>query len=183
MLMLRLLLLCSIATVIFGCGKPEVEAVAGAKPPNPEREMYDNLRSARFQIGAANERLSDVFNQVSGLAEQEEAEVHDALKEISDGISKAGSLVADYDEELPPYDKFQADFSAQDDERLKAIEACSKALGEVEDALNLTDDLLESGPPEEPAKVLREVKNGLEECRDALKDAVADMGGTSEEPS
>jgi septation ring formation regulator EzrA len=114
------------------------------------------------------------------LASSEEAEVHDALKEIGDGISKAGSLIGDYDEELPPYDKFEKDFAAQDDERLKAIDACNKALEEIQDSLSITDDLLESGPPEEPAKVLREVKNGIEEVRDGLKDAVGDMGGKAE---
>jgi hypothetical protein len=166
--------------VTLGCGRPALEATATTRPVDSERQMYEDIRSARYQIGVANERLSEAVNLTRALAEAEEAEVRDALEQIAGSLSKAGSLIADYDEELPAYESFQKEFGKHDDDRLKTIEACITALSDVDDALGTADDLLESGPPEEPAKALREIKGGTEEARDALKDAVRDLGGKVE---
>jgi hypothetical protein len=141
------------------------------------RQLYDQLKSARYQIGVAADRLEETVNLARGLAQGEEAEVLKALTDISEGLSAAGSKIADYDEELPPLDKFRNDFDQEDENRLKAIDACNAGLAEIKDQLELIGDLLDSGPPEEEAKALNTMKNATEEARDALVDAIGDMDG------
>ncbi|MEZ0326894.1 MAG: hypothetical protein ACAH95_13425 [Fimbriimonas sp.] len=176
--MLRALLFCLPLLLLAGCGQaPAVAAGGKTGSGDPEQDLYEKVKAARYQIGVATDRFEQTINLSRGLAEREQAEVRQALNTIAESLAKAGSKVADFDEEPPALNEFKASFAEQDDARLKAIEACNSALKEVADAMSLTDDLLASEPPEEEKKALTEIKGAIQEGQDALESAVQEMDG------
>jgi ABC-type transporter Mla subunit MlaD len=164
---------------LIGCGKaPEATAAAAkATASDPEQELYEKVKTARYQIGVATDRLAEIVNVTRGLAMAEEAEVREALNRIADDLASAGSKIADFDEEPPALAQFKAEFSEQDEARLKAIEACNAALANVASAAGLTEELLASGPPEEAKNALTQVRGSITEAQDALEEAVTGMDG------
>ena len=176
--MLRALLFCLPLFFLVGCAQaPEATASAATKQSEPEQELYEKVKAARYQVGVATDRMAEIVNVVRGMAHANEAEVRDALNKIGDNLAGAGSLVADFGEEPPALAEFKTHFAEQDDLRLKAIEACNKALKLVGEAAGLVDDLLESEPPETEKNALTQVRGSIEEAKDALEEAVRGTDG------
>ncbi len=181
--MLRMRLLClGIALLAVGCSSPPAATTwPTATKEDPERQLYDSFRSARYQIDVAGDQLANAVEAAQGLSKDQAEETRQALLDISAGLSQAGSKIGDYADELPAYEAFKAKFAEYDDERLKAIEACNEALKEVKEATDTTNDLLASEPPEREKKVLTSIAAAVSEAKDALDDAVKGMQGQAEE--
>ncbi len=179
--MLRALLLCLPLLLLAACGSPpKVNAAGEPISADPETALYEKIKAARYQIGIATDRLEATVHLAQGMAQGEEAEVREALNLVAASLASAGSLVAEYDEEPPALEAFKATFAEQDEARLKAIEACNSAHKSVMDAATLADELLASEPPEDAKKALTEIRAGINEAEQALKDAVTEMNGVLE---
>jgi ABC-type transporter Mla subunit MlaD len=111
------------------------------------------------------------------MAAREKGVTQQALQAIAGYLDDAGGTLSDFADDPPTFEKFKADFAAQDDRRLKAISAANDSLEALQDAQVLIDKLLDSKPPEPEKSQLENADSELDGCVDAVKDAIKTMGG------
>src|SRR5580698_1184853 len=102
--------------VVCGCGaRPEVTTGPQAvpkpsAPKDPERALYEKVRSGAYQINAAIDSIEEVRKTTKDLAAHELGQTHEALMSIAKSVSDAGETIADYGADPPTFEQFQKDF-------------------------------------------------------------------------
>jgi hypothetical protein len=168
---------------VLGCSKAGSEVVAESKvtkpaaPADPDQALYDQVRSGAYQVSSAIDSIEEVRKISRTIAGHQQGATQKALLEIAASLDVAGTALADYGDEPPPFEEFKKNFAAQDDRRLKAIAAANRSLSSLEDAQDTLSDLLESHPPEPDKTELTKADSALEDCAQTLEDAVKAMGG------
>ncbi len=79
----------------------------------------------------------------------------------------------------PPFDQFKKLFAAQDDRRLRAIAAANDSLDDLSDAQDIVGELQDSkpAPPPQIAGQLADAGSDLDDCAQAVTEAIKTMGG------
>ena len=153
---------------------------AGA-PTDPDKALYEQVRSGSYQISAAIDTIEETRKSMKDMASRQSGQTQRVIMSVASMLDKAGSRLAEYGDEPPTFEKFKADFSAQDDRRLKAIDAAGLALDDLNDAQDLVEKLIVTKPPEEEKNKLEDADSALDGCTAAVADAIKAMGGKVED--
>lgn len=168
---------------ISGCSKSlphddtSVLAAKPAAPVDPEHALYEQVRSGAYQISSAIDSIEDVRKTAKQMASHQAGSTKKALLTIEKGLDDAGDALSDYSDDPPPFDEFKKEFAVQDDRRLKAIAAGTASLVALNNAQDLLDDLIDSHPPEPMKTELDNADSAMDECIQAVEEAVKAMGG------
>lgn len=168
---------------VIGCAKTNSPVAANAEstkaaiPADPDQALYDQVRSGAYQISSAIDSIEAVRKTSREIAAREQGKTQAALLEIASSLDDAGKALADYGDDPPPFDEFKKNFSAQDDKRLKAIDAATESLSDIGDAQDTLSDLIDSHPPEPEKTELGSADSALEDCAQTVMDAIKAMGG------
>jgi len=174
-------LLCLIC--LIGCSKsPNPPSVASVPvkaevPSDPVQRLYEQMRSASYQIGTSLDSIEEVRKTAKDLAEHQEGLTKAALVAVGKKADAAGKLLADFGSEPPTLEQFKSDFAAQDERKLEAIDAADEALDDLLDAQDVVGDLLDSHPPDPAGSQLDEADDALDAGIQAIQDAIKTMGG------
>ena len=182
---MRLVWLAILLVACSGCSsQPETTAStppvrkAPATAESREKVLYEQVRSGHYQLHSALDPLETATLAAKDLADgQDDPQTKKAVLTLQQDISGAGSAIADYTEDPPSYDEFAKQFDEQDDDRLKAIDGCEKAITMLRDASSSSEDMLASGPPAEESKKLGEIKEAVSSAQSAIEDAKKTLGG------
>jgi hypothetical protein len=144
---------------------------------DPDQTLYDEVRSGAYQISAAVDAIEGVRKTSRDIALHQSGKTQKTLLSVADILDDAGKALADYGEDPPPFAQFKQNFAAQDDRRLKAIDAANEAVDDLLDAQDTLGQLIDSNPPEPINTQLNEADSALDDCVQAVKDAIKAMGG------
>ena len=175
------LLLCLVCLV--GCSKPATTqsvSTAPAKaevPKDPVQRLYEQMRSASYQIGASLDAIEEIRKTAKEMAAQQAGLTKEALTAVGVKVDAAGKLLAEFGSEPPALEQFKSDFAAQDERKLETIDAANEALDDLLDAQDVVGDLLDSHPPDPAGSQLDETDSSLETAVQAIQDAIKTMGG------
>lgn len=183
--MSRLYIAIVLSIFCFGCGQRAIDppaltakvAVKVGPPADPERALFEQVRSGTYQINAAMDSIEEARKTAKEMAARETGQTQHALLTIASNLDDAGGTLSDFADDPPPIEKFKSDFATQDDRRLKAIDGANDALDAVHDAQDLVEALLKSNPPEPEKTQLSEADSALDGCVEAVEDAIKTMGG------
>lgn len=165
---MRALTLLLLAVVGCGAGGPaEVDSPEAAKQ---ERSLHARLREGAYQLGLAQDALSEAIGALP-----EGSAAREAVEEVKGFLDSAGSSIAEF-VEVPDEATVEADFAAHDEMRLKAIEAANDALHETAEAQGILRSMAEDGLP------VSDALDKLDAAVAALAGAVEAFGGDVEEP-
>ncbi len=146
-------------------------------PTDPDKALYEQVRSGNYQINAAIDSIEEARKTAKQMAGREKGDTQHALQTIAGFLDKAGSNLADFADEPPSFEEFKADFKAQDENRLKAIDQATKSLDLLGDAQDVVESLLTSKPPEPEKSQLESSDTALDGCIASLEEAIRAMGG------
>lgn len=123
---------------------------------------------------------ADTIEETLATAEKVKAaaagEALAAIEDVLGLIDSAGAGIADYTTPIPNLDEFRKAVEAQDERRLKAIEAGNDAVRDLKEAAGILDSLAESAP--DPLKKgAAELAELVDLCVRDLYDAVEALGG------
>jgi hypothetical protein len=172
--------LASVALFVVGCssGRSQQQAQTEEPPQTPEQKLYEQIRSGHYQLASALDSLETASETSHNLAEsQADNETKKAVAGLRAKIDKAGSLIGDFSEAPPPFDQFAKEVEAQDDERLKAIDAANESRTLLSEADATLRDMLDSQPPAEEKSRLATIEDSVEAALSTIGDAVVSMGG------
>ncbi len=153
-----------------------------AAPKDPDQALFDQIRSGAYQIGSAIDAIESVRKTTKEIASREAGATQKALVMITSQLDAAGKALVEFSDEPPTFEEFKKNFSAQDERRLKAIDAANESLNDLRDAQDIVGDLLDSHPPEPENTELDNADSDLEECVQAVQDAIKAMGGKVNSP-
>jgi hypothetical protein len=168
---------------LSGCSKAGSQSAdaqvvkKAAAPVDPDRALYDQVRSGAYQISSAVDAIEAVRKTARDMASQQQGATQKALSAIATSLDDAGKALADFGDDPPAFEEFKKNFAAQDDRRLKAIDAANQSLSDLGDAQDTLSDLLDSHPPEPENTALTNADSALDDCVQTLEDAVKAMGG------
>jgi hypothetical protein len=174
--------------IVLGCSKAGSETKVDAKktgptaPIDPDHALYDQVRSGAYQINSAIDAIEEARKTSRDIAAREGGKTQKALLQIASSLDDAGKALADYGDDPPSFEEFKKNFAAQDDHRLKAIDAANKSLDALGDAQDTLSDLLDSHPPEPENTELSNADSALYDCVQTVEDAVKAMGGKVASP-
>jgi len=177
-----------VCLAITGCGSStkvadgSLTSATKPAPANPEQALYDQIRSGTYQIGAAVDAIEEVRKTAREIASREKGDTQKALLTIEAHLNDAGEALSDFGDEPVTFEEFKKDFAAQDDKRLKAIDAGNESLNDLRDAQDILGDLLDSHPPEPENTELNNADSALDGCLQAVEDAIKAMGGKVVDP-
>ena len=169
--------------VSIGCGRGAAPSASSAAPPaprppaDPAAVLFENMRTANNDIDVALGDLEEGMKKAKALAPVAGGDAGKALNNVATFLNSGGEALSDCDDPAASLDEFKKDFSAQDENRLKSIDAAIGALQQVDSANFVLDDLADSVPPDKKA-ALEEIANDADEAQDDLRAAVKLMGGT-----
>lgn len=173
----------TVLLALAGCGKQPASAVPQASksttPADPDQALYDQVRSGAYQIGSAIDSMEDVRKTVREIAASQSGKTQQALLQIAGDLDDAGKSLADFGDDPPPFDQFKKLFAAQDDRRLRAIAAANDSLDDLSDAQDIVGELQDSkpAPPPQIAGQLADAGSDLDDCAQAVTEAIKTMGG------
>jgi len=150
-------------------------------PTDPDKALYEQMRSGAYQISAAIDTIEETRKTMKDMASRQTGQTQRVIMTVASILDKAGSRLAEYGDAPPTFEKFKADFSAQDDRRLKAIDAAGLALDDLNDAQDVVEKLIDTKPPEEEKSKLEDADASLDSCTAAVADAIKAMGGKVED--
>ncbi len=149
-----------------------------ASPPtDPDRALYEQIRSGIYQINAAMDAIEETRKTAKKMAGRELGETQSTLNAIAKILDTVGENLSEFASDPPEFDKFKADFAAQDERRLKAITVANESLGDLYDAQDLVEKLLSSKPPEPEKTQLEDADATMDDCISGVEEAVKAMGG------
>lgn len=180
--MLKSVFALAVLLSLTGCSKTGSPASAApprkaSLPADPDQAMYDSVRSGAYQISTAIDSIEEVRKAVRGIAARETGKTQQTLLQLAGDLDDAGKALADFGDDPPPFDQFKKSFATQDDRRLKAIDAANDSLGDLQDAQEVMSTLLDSHPPEPENTELNRADSDLDDCAQAVEDAITAMGG------
>lgn len=166
----------------IGCGHalaPQAVRAAPSKaaPPDPEATLYANMRTANNDIDVALQDLEDGMKKAKSMAPSAGGQAKTALNNVASLLNSAGEGLSDYDDVPATLDDFKKDFAAQDENRLKGIDAAVGSLQQVDAAADILDDL-SANVPADRKEALGEISDDSDEAIDDLRAAIKLMGGT-----
>ncbi len=183
---MRCLVIALLAIMGFGCGRsPAVNASASpppkvtAPPATDEKALYEGVRSGYFQLSGVQATLEQAVGEVTGLSTKGDANLASVVTDLREALDSAGAGIADYTDEPPPFAEFSKDFAAQDEKRIRAIDAANDALHELEDASGLVSDLLGESKYAKNAS-LGDLADVIQLAIDDLTEAINSLGGKVE---
>lgn len=150
-------------------------AVAEVKP-DPETTLFEQIRSGKYQIGAATDALQAARSAVEKLADGKEKSLIEPANDMLDRLDEIGVTLADIDFGSTTIDDVRKAYADFDEKRLDAIESLTDALLATEDLLGIFDDLLDQakyGSNED----LKTAADEVDTTDDALRDAIKALGG------
>lgn len=170
--------------IVIGCGKHDPEQngpVAGtnpgaAQPSDPSHAVYDQMRSGFVQLGTVTQTLADALDSAKAGKELKDAKIKETSSSIAELMDSAGSYIADYTEPPDSFEAFNAKFAANDDARLKAIDAANDCLHEVVEAKDALTDLL-NDPKLEKNPTVQDLQGLLDDADKGLREAIQTLGG------
>jgi predicted outer membrane protein len=179
------------AVVVFalGCAQKSPEggsppndapATSTSAPKDASAALYEQLRAGAYQVDAAMGAMERAMNEVRPLAQDKPEETKEALQTVADLLDSAGATVVEFND-APTEKAVKADFSGNDERRLKAIEETNDARQDVDTARGYVTDLLASEPPQDVRAKLEEIDDAIEEALDALEAAIEALGGKVED--
>jgi hypothetical protein len=175
-----------VASALIGCSNGSHPADRSAKaeqanPVSPEQALYDQVRSGAYQISAAIDSIEDVRKTMREMASREAGATQKAHLTITGDLDDDGTALADFGDDPPTFNEFKKNFAAQDDRRLKAIDAANESLDDLHDAQDVVGDLLDSlehqdaGVPQKAQ--LDHADTVLDGCVEGVEGAIKAMGG------
>jgi hypothetical protein len=175
--------LAALGLLFLGCGHstPAVpQAVKTTSAPVPaadkETQLFQNMRTASNDIDVSLEDLEDGMKRSKALGAVAGGDAARALANVTSLLNTAGEALSDYDDVPATLEDFKADFAANDEKRLKSIDATVSALQAVGSASDVLGDLSETVPAERKAD-LTEIANDTDEAGDDLREAIRLLGG------
>ncbi|MDR3688449.1 MAG: hypothetical protein P4L46_03655 [Fimbriimonas sp.] len=171
----------------FGCSsgakparRPDPAPTVATKPgppADPDRALYEQVKSGAYQISGAMDAIEQARKTAKDMAERETGNTKKALLAIAKNLDGAGVALSEYSNDPPPFAEFKTEFAAQDDRRLKAIDACGDVLDNLNDTQDIVAALLKSNPPEPEKTQLDNASSDLDGCIGAVEDSIKAMGG------
>ncbi|MGE0001416.1 MAG: hypothetical protein AB7F50_09130 [Fimbriimonadaceae bacterium] len=180
--MRAMLLVAAAALSIAGCGpkerrvvyEPPVTEKYGADPSDPDKALYEQLRSGSVQMAAVAQTLSEVRNMATSLQGTLGGEAEDALNDILAVLDSVGAMVTDLSVDPPTQEQVSTDFAGADDRRKAAIRDASDAYVELSEAFGISKSVEEVYPDFIKLSDLLAIAQG------DLSEAVAAFGGKIE---
>lgn len=179
------------AWVVWGCGSPpdaNEASVAPKKPTkdskpslpknpsDPDEALYEVSRKGTVQMNGAADTIEETLATAEKVKAAATGEAAAAMEDVLGLIDSAGAGIADYTAPIPNLDEFRKVVEAQDERRLKAIEAGNDAVRDLKEAVGILDSLAENSP--EPLKKgASELSELVDLCIRDLYDAVEALGG------
>jgi hypothetical protein len=167
---------------LAGChrgGAPASRGVSRSAPPaviDPVKHLYEQMRTGAYQLSAGQDSLQTATELSEKLAKVAGGTASHGFAALLSKLNAAGEELGDYTDDPPAFDEFKKDVSAEDDQRLNAIQAANEALGEIADGQDIVENLLAGAPAEDKPEVLK-VQDQLDDTVDAVETAIADLGG------
>jgi uncharacterized protein YukE len=174
----------SLALVGSGCrqapsvpgGQGQGSTVPTTAPTDPEAALYKKLRGADVQIDSGIHELNDGLQQAEKMAPRAGGQAQTALLSVVEQLNQAGESLGDYQNAPDTLEEFKKDFNAQDERRLQSIKIVLEALGKINDASNVLNDLGQN-VPDGFKKDLGSIVQSVDESQTDLEHAVVSMGG------
>jgi len=137
---------------------------------------FDQYHSGITIVRRVLPELADSYSKLVELRDKAKGEDLDQLKECVDDLDDAGSKLAEYNDEPVTETEFRAHFSAYNEIRVEAIEACENAEESYKSAIHK----LEAMPkPERFSAVLKPLKEQHEDIQDAIEQFGGDLPQSS----
>lgn len=165
-----------------GCRRSEPHPSAQAQqapapaPEDPEHKLYEQVRTGTYQLGEGLDSLQSAEEMAKKLAKVAGGTAARGFNDLIKKLDAAGEDLEDYTSEVPAFDQFKANLSAEDDQRLNAIDDSNDALGYIADAQDIVENLL-AGAPEEAKPQVQKIQDQLDDCVDSVESAIVEMGG------
>jgi flagellar hook-basal body complex protein FliE len=171
------------STCLIGChqsegptGQGQGPIIPSAPAGDPEAISYKKLRSADVQVDSAIQELNDSLQKAESLAKRAGGDATKALLSVVEQLNQAGESLGDYENSPDTLEEFKKDFNNQDERRLRSIKLVLDAIGKINDAVNVLNDLNQN-VPEGFKKDLGDIMQGVNETQTDLEQAVKSMGG------
>ena len=175
--------LAAIGLICIACGHQPTALPQAAKPaasPTPaldkEAQLFQNMRTASNDIDVSLDDLEDGMKRAKSLSAAAGGEAGRALGNVSALLNTAGEALSGYDDVPATLEDFKAEFAADDEKRLKSIDAAVSALEAVGSASDILSDLSANVPAARKAD-LTQIANDADESGDDLQEAIKLMGG------
>ena len=175
--------LAALVCLCLGCGhqtpvspQPARAAVITQPPADKEALLYKNMRTANNDIDVSLQDLEDGMKRSKALGAVAGGEATSAFKNVTALLNTAGEALSDYDDVPATLEEFKAQFSADDEKRLRSIDAAVSALQAVDSASDILGDLASNVPAERKSD-LAQISSDADEAGDDLREAVKLMGG------
>lgn len=158
---------------LIGCGGPKASDVpSGAQPTASASESwYERTRSGTFQLGSVLSTIQEAFEASETSTKAAKGDAKALWADVTDALDTAGASLEPFTEFNLSESDFDKDFVAQDDKRLKAIEAANDALHPLDDAAEALGELSDG----------QQVLELVRLAQDDLKEAIETLGGKVEE--
>ncbi len=181
-----LLLACSLA--IGACSHPHSEVSESSLPTTPTRTpitvdspraLYEQCRSGAVHLAGASETIEEALALAKKIARTAPKAMKEALGDAETMIDSAGAGIADFVTEPPSFEQFQKSIVAQDEKRLKAVQAANDGLHDLDEARGIVESISEDakGPLKTQVTSLTSM---FDVCVQDLEDAIGSLGGKIE---
>ncbi|MBS1716514.1 MAG: hypothetical protein JSS72_02135 [Armatimonadetes bacterium] len=177
--------------VLVGCNSHPQEPSATSAPPAGSQPAassgktdlatpYEALRSSNLQFSQAMDAIEEAMKEAKDLgAKASKKEIKQAFSDAVDQMDSSAASIEDYDVDPPTEEEFKKTAATWDTARKKRCDDCNDALTDAREAMGMLDDLASSLPPS-MQNPLEDVTGHLEEAIEALKGALATLGGVDE---
>lgn len=147
-----------------------------ADPKDPDEALFEVCRTGTVQMNGAADTIEETLHTAEKVKSIATGEAVHAMEDATGLIDSAGAGIADYTAPIPNLEEFRKVVAAQDERRLKAIEAGNDAVRDLKEAAGILDSLAENSP--EPLKKgATELSELVDLCIRDVYDAVEALGG------